>query len=60
MPLHLHSYYTKLLSHKWGDFPIAENLFERVICLPLSPALLETDIKKVAEGVLYLLERFKR
>jgi dTDP-4-amino-4,6-dideoxygalactose transaminase len=60
MPLHLHSYYAKLLNHKWGDFPVAENLFERVICLPLSPALLETDIKKVAEGVLYLLERFKR
>ena len=60
MPLHLHSYYVKLLNHRLGDFPIAENLFERVICLPLSPALSEADIRKVSEGVLYLLERFKR
>ena len=60
MPLHLHSYYVKLLNHRLGDFPIAENLFERVICLPLSPALSEADIRKVSEGVLCLLERFKR
>ena len=59
-PLHLHSYYVKLLNHRLGDFPVAENLFERVICLPLSPALSEADIRKVSEGVLYLLERFKR
>jgi len=60
MPLHLHSYYVKLLNHRLGDFPVAENLFERVICLPLSPALSEADIRKVSEGVLCLLERFKR
>jgi dTDP-4-amino-4,6-dideoxygalactose transaminase len=60
MPLHLHSYYSKLLGHEMGDFPVAENLFERVICLPLSPALSEADIRKVVQGFLYLLERFKR
>lgn len=59
-PLHLHSYYAELLGHVYGDFPIAENLFERVICLPISPKLGEKSIKKVAEGILYLLEKHKR
>ncbi len=59
-PLHLHSYYAKLLGHVYGDFPIAENLFERVVCLPISPKLGEGSIYKVVEGVLYLLEKHKR
>ena len=59
-PLHLHSYYAELLGHVYGDFPVAENLFERVICLPISPKIGEKSIIKVAEGILYLLEKHKR
>lgn len=60
MPLHMHSYYQKLLGHKRGDFPIAEDLFERIICLPISPKIGRDSIEKVAEGVLHLLERYKK
>lgn len=60
MPLHLHSYYAKTLGHVYGDFPVAENLFERVVCLPISPKLGDATINKVAEGILYLLEKYKR
>jgi dTDP-4-amino-4,6-dideoxygalactose transaminase len=60
MPLHLHTYYRNLLGHNYGDFPIAENLFERSLCLPISPSLDQEMIQKVAESVLYLVERFKR
>ncbi len=59
-PLHLHTYYLSLLNHRYGDFPVAENLFERVVCLPLSPKLEESAIHKAAEGVLYLLEKHKK
>lgn len=59
-PLHLHSYYAKILKHKSGDFPVAESLFERVVCLPISPKLGEVSIRKTAETVLWLAERFKR
>jgi dTDP-4-amino-4,6-dideoxygalactose transaminase len=59
-PLHLHSYYANLLSHRCGDFPVAEDLFERSLCLPISPGLGKEAIEKVAESVLYLVERFKR
>jgi len=60
MPLHMHSYYERTFGFKIGDFPIAEKLFESVLCLPISPKLSEEAIKKVAEGVLYLLEKHKR
>lgn len=60
MPLHLHSYYAKRFGYKYGDFPMAEDLFERVVCLPISPKLGRNTIKKVAEAVLYLVEKFKR
>lgn len=59
-PLHLHNYYVKTLQLDYGDFPVAENLFERVVCLPLSPKLGEASIRKVADGVLYLIEKHKK
>ena len=59
-PLHLHSYYHKLLGYQWGDFPVAEKLFEQVVCLPISPSIPKIGIEKVAEGVLFLLKKFKR
>ena len=59
-PLHLHSFYANTFGFKYGDFPVAEDLFERVVCLPISPKLGEVVIKKVAEAVLYLIEKHKR
>ena len=59
-PLHLHSYYADSLSCKPGDFPVAEGLFERSLCLPVSPVLGKGSIRKVAEVVLYLLEKHKK
>jgi len=60
VPLHYHSYYAELLGHKPGDFPVAENLFERVLCLPLSPKLDDRAVRTVAQGVLHLLEKHRR
>ena len=59
-PLHLHSYYADTFTYKRGDFPIAEKLFERVVCLPVSPKLGESNIRKVAETVLFLVETHRR
>ena len=60
MPLHYFTYYEKLLGNKRGDFPVAEDLFNRVICLPISPKLDRSVIHKVSEGVLCLMEKHKR
>lgn len=60
MPLHYFTFYEKLLGKQRGDFPVAEDLFSRVICLPISPKLGISAIQKVAGAILYLLEKHKR
>ncbi len=42
-PLHLFTYYQKEFGYKKGDFPEAEYVGERIVCLPLYPALQEYE-----------------
>lgn len=50
-PLHLHSYYQETWGTKEGDFPVAEDVFSRVINLPVSPALTEEGANRVARAI---------
>lgn len=59
-PLHLHSFYANTFGFKYGDFPIAESVFERIICIPISPKINKNNIQKIAEGILYLMDKHKR
>ena len=56
IPLHLHSYYNKTLGYGEGDFPEAENLFRRVVNLPISPAASIEIITQIARTTARLLE----
>lgn len=47
-PLHLQPYFQKALGYKAGDFPIAEYVFERLICLPIYPGMTKKDAKFVS------------
>jgi perosamine synthetase len=51
IPLHLHPYYTKSYGYKRGDFPVAERVYERVISLPIYPAMKERDVATVIRAV---------
>lgn len=48
-PLHLQPYFQKALGYKAGDFPIAEYVFERLICLPIYPAMTKQDVVFVTD-----------
>jgi dTDP-4-amino-4,6-dideoxygalactose transaminase len=50
-PLHLHTAYRKLLGTKAGDFPNSENIFNRLVNLPISPSISKTDVKYIAQTV---------
>jgi dTDP-4-amino-4,6-dideoxygalactose transaminase len=50
-PLHLHSYYQENWGTREGDFPVAEDVFSRVINLPVSPALTEDGANRVARAI---------
>lgn len=47
MPLHLHPFYKNNFGYKKGDFPEAENYYEKAITLPLFPAMSSKEVNKV-------------
>lgn len=59
IPVHLLPYY-KEMGHKNGDYPIAEDLYERIITLPLFPAMEEQDVRDVIDAVKETIKKFSR
>jgi len=51
LPLHLHPLYRRLLGHRKGDFPVAEEMSDRAVSLPLYPRMSSEDIVYVADVV---------
>lgn len=50
-PLHMFSYYQKQFGYKKGDFPKAEYVGERIVCLPLYCALQEIEQDYIIETI---------
>lgn len=59
IPVHILPYY-KEMGHKNGDYPIAEELYERIISLPLFPAMEEKDVQDVIDAVKETIREFSR
>jgi len=61
-PAHLQPFYMKLFGHKKGELPVAEELGEKGLALPLRNGMKVKDVKKVAETIkgISLLSEFKR
>lgn len=47
IPVHLHPYYIKAFNCKRGDFPHAENFYQKTLSLPLYPALQKSDLHSI-------------
>ena len=47
IPLHLMSYYQSTYGYKKGDFPVAEEVFERIVSLPFFPRMRNEDLERV-------------
>jgi dTDP-4-amino-4,6-dideoxygalactose transaminase len=60
IPLHLHSYYQQTWGYRPGGFPNAEALFERVLSLPLYPAMSDGDADDVIAAVADVCRRHRR
>ncbi|MDR2338847.1 MAG: DegT/DnrJ/EryC1/StrS family aminotransferase [Deltaproteobacteria bacterium] len=55
IPVHLFTYYAKLLKHPLGSFPKAEAFFESEVSLPMSPANPEGLVREAASLIYDLL-----
>ncbi|UCF31672.1 MAG: UDP-4-amino-4,6-dideoxy-N-acetyl-beta-L-altrosamine transaminase [bacterium] len=51
IPIYRHPFYRKSLSHHYGDFPVAERYYARVLTLPLFPLMKKDDISYVVDMV---------
>lgn len=58
--LHLQPYYKDTYGFKPGDFPNAEYASDRVISLPLYPAMTEADVADVIKAVGRVISRYRR
>jgi dTDP-4-amino-4,6-dideoxygalactose transaminase len=58
--LHLQTYYKNTYGFKLGDFPNAEYASDRVISLPLYPAMTEEDVADVIAAVKKVIARYRK
>ncbi|SMG39962.1 DegT/DnrJ/EryC1/StrS family aminotransferase [Dethiosulfovibrio salsuginis] len=54
--LHLFSYYQETYRWRKGDFPNAEMVSDRIVSLPLFPAMTDFDVEDVINGVRSVME----
>ncbi len=47
LPLHLTTYYQRAFGHKRGDFPVSEEVYDRILSLPLFPRMTDEDVDRV-------------
>lgn len=51
IPVHTHPYYQKNFKTQWGDYPCAESYYRRCLSMPLSPAMSDDDVHRVANAL---------
>jgi perosamine synthetase len=60
IPLHLHPYYRNTFGYKPTDFPVASRVYERIISLPIYPAMSEQSVQRVIDAVTSVVEKNRR
>jgi dTDP-4-amino-4,6-dideoxygalactose transaminase len=57
IPVHLHTFYREKYGYRAEDFPVALASYQRMLSLPLSPALSDEDVSRVIDGVTEVIAR---
>ena len=58
IPVHQHPYYLERFGYKGGEYPVAEDAYERLISLPMFHAMTDQDTEDVVAAVNKVLEAF--
>jgi len=59
IPIHYHSYYREGFGFHKGDFPVAEDAFDRMLSLPMYPGMTDADIDRIATAVEEIVEQHR-
>jgi perosamine synthetase len=60
LPLHMHPMYRERFGYAREDLPKAASLFDRIISLPIHPAMSQEDVDHVTQTVRQLVESHRR
>ncbi len=60
LPVHLHPYYQNKLGIGKGLCPVAEAAYQRILSLPMFPAMTDDDVSDVVEAVEKVLSHYHR
>ena len=60
IPVHQHPYYRERFGYKGGEFPVAENAYERLISLPMFHAMTDQDVDDVIAAVSKVVNFYSR
>jgi hypothetical protein len=58
--VHQLGFYRRLLGAADGDFPVAEDVYRRLLTLPLFPAMSDDDVGSVVDALDKVLTRYAR
>jgi dTDP-4-amino-4,6-dideoxygalactose transaminase len=56
IPVHLHPFYRDTYGFKRGDYPVAEDAYDRLVSLPIYPRMTDEDVADVIAAVKGILE----
>ena len=60
IPVHQHPYYRERFGYKGGEYPVAEDAYERLISVPMFHGMTDRDIEDVITAVNKVVEAFRR
>ena len=60
IPLHLHRYYRESFGSTPEEFPMATEIYQRIVSLPIYPKMTESQIARVVEAVRNTVQRYRR
>ncbi len=59
-PLHMHPYYRDQFGYQKEDLPVARDVYERIISLPLYPRMTDADLARVSQAVHEIVAEHRR
>ena len=60
IPVHLHPYYRERFGFQGGEYPVAEDAYQRLISLPMFHAMSDQDVQDVIRAVVKVIGYFAR
>ena len=59
IPVHRHPYYRERFGYKGGEYPVAEDAYERLISLPMFHGMSDQDVEDVIRAVEKVISHFR-